>query len=220
MSNNAACWDNGCQTDKVRNEFIIPVVIDLFNAIRPQSILDVGAGTGFTARQIDRKLDYRPNWCLLDRDPERLDFATGKCPPRMNLETRCENFLSAKLACLSFDALFFGFTLLELGTGEDVLSSIDRLCGAKGTVIIAQPDVMLDVLAKGEHDPSLLKKFATEPVSLHKTDKFTLAEYPFHAERFESITYKVMRLGFSLERFEREVFDGGAVFLLAFVRRD
>lgn len=220
MLNDAVLWDTGCKTDKVRNDFVIPIGIDLFNKRQPKSILDVGAGTGFTARHIDEKLNFRPNWCLLDSDAERLAFAASKFSVNMKSEIKCDNFLSADFADRKFDALFFGFTLLELGTCEKVLSQIDRLSAKRGVVVIAQPDVMQDVLASGHGDANLLEKFAAGPVSLRKVDKFTGAEYPFQAERFESVTHKVMQLGFSLERFEKEVFDGRAVFLLAFTRQD
>lgn len=218
--NEAARWEKGCETDRVRNEFVVPIAIQLFNVLQPKSILDVGAGTGFTARHIDQKLNYRPNWSLLDSDSERLALASRKCPQGMVVKTICDNFLSAASIVEKFDALFFGFTLLELGTNEQVLSQIDRLCAKRGAIVIAQPDVMQDVLAIASNDTNILNAFAAGPVSLRKIDKFTEAEYPFHAERFESVTYKLMRLGFSLERFEKEVFDGRVVFLLAFVRRD
>ncbi len=132
----------------------------------------------------------------------------------------CGNFLSADVIDQKFDALFFGFTLLELGTGDDVLARIEQLCAQDGTIIIAQPDVMQDVLASNGGDGDLLKRFAVGPVDISKTDKFTQAVYPFHAERFESVAYKIMQLGFALEKFDKEVFDDSAVFLLAFTRRN
>jgi ubiquinone/menaquinone biosynthesis C-methylase UbiE len=211
-------WEAGCDRDDVRNKFVIPVVGQMFNVLRPNSVLDVGAATGFTARHIDSQLNYRPNWCLLDSSSERLTLASDKCPSTMNAEVVCDDFLNSKAIERKFDALFFGFTLLELGTGDEVLSRIDSLCAKRGVVVIAQPDVMQDVLANDGSNSNLVQKFVAGPVNLRKTDKFTHTEYPFHAERFESVTYKVMRLGFSLERFEKEVFDGRAVFLLAFTR--
>jgi ubiquinone/menaquinone biosynthesis C-methylase UbiE len=220
LLNDADRWEVGCKNDKVRNEFVIPETARLFHTLRPRSILDIGDATGFTARHIDEKLNYRPSWTLLDSDSERLALASVKCPVNMNFEIRRDNFLSIKPVERKFDALFFGFTLLEIGTGQDVLSQIDSLCAKKGVVVVAQPDVMQDVLASSESDSSLLGRFAAGSVSLRKTDKFTKVEYPFHADRFESVTYKVMQLGFSLERFAKESFDGRAVFLLAFVRQN
>lgn len=218
--NDAARWDAGCGNDKVRNEFVIPHVSQLLNAMKPKTILDVGSGTGFTARHIDQKLNYRPDWVLLDSNSERLALAAEKRPSNMKSEFICGNFLSAKAVDRKFDALFFGFTLLELGAGDEILSRIDSLCAQGGAVIVAQPDVMQDVLASGDSDADLLKRFTAGPVDLRKVDKFTQAEYPFHAERFESVTYKVMQLGFTLKTFGKEIFDESAVFLLAFVRRD
>ena len=220
FSDGAIQWDVGCENDCVRKNFIIPAATRLFSELKPESILDVGAGTGFTARHIDDKLNYCPSWTLLDSNPDRLALATSKCPSSMKFEIKCENFLIMESTKRKFDALFFGFTLLELGTGDEVLSRIDNLCSKQGTIVIAQPDVMQDVLASCSSDTSMLENFISGPVSLRKTDKFTKTEYPFHAERFESVAYKVMQLGFSLVRFEKEVFDGRAVFMLVFRRQN
>jgi hypothetical protein len=77
---------------------------------------------------------------------------------------------------------------------------------------------MQDVIAKNADMSQIVADFIKGPVGLDKVDKFTGNNYPFQAERFESVAYKIMKLGFVMQSFEKETFDGRAVFLLAFSR--
>jgi hypothetical protein len=122
------------------------------------------------------------------------------------------------LAIKNLIALFFGFTILEIGIAEGTLKRIDELCADDGMVILVQPDVIQDVLASTSNSSDLLERLLTGPIDIQKVDRFTNEPYLFRAERFEAVVHKIMQLGFTLQRFEKEIFDGKAVFLLAFNR--
>ena len=68
-------WEEGCRTDRVRNEFIIPTLHNHLEQFKPQKILDIGSGTAYIARTIDKLLSYNPLWTIIDTSQERIDFA-------------------------------------------------------------------------------------------------------------------------------------------------
>ncbi|HYM45214.1 MAG TPA: class I SAM-dependent methyltransferase [Solirubrobacteraceae bacterium] len=69
-------WEQGCATDKVRNEVVIPHLADVLCSLRARSVLDLGSGTGY----ITRVLAQAPwatgiSWTLVDIDEQLLRYA-------------------------------------------------------------------------------------------------------------------------------------------------
>lgn len=219
MATDAENWDTGSQNDHVRNDFIIPNLAAILNQYKPQSILDVGAATGYVARKVDGKLNYRPKWTLLEQNSERLKFAFEKKPTAMIADPVESSFLETAKPIIKYEALVISFTLLELGMSDDVFRRIRESCSTSGIVVIALPDVWGDVLVASQSDTLIAERFLTKSVTIQKIDKFTSTEYPFIAQRLELLIYSILELGFILELFKKNDFDTGTVYLLAFKSR-
>jgi SAM-dependent methyltransferase len=107
MTDNADRWEHGCQRDDVRNRFVIPRAAEIFNQFRPHSILDVGSGTGYTARLIDNILKYRPTWSLIDCDADRSRIAAANKPEAMDAGFICSDFIGTDFGNQKFDCPVF-----------------------------------------------------------------------------------------------------------------
>jgi SAM-dependent methyltransferase len=191
-------WDDGCRNDSRRNAFVIPEVARILAVERPSSVLDVGAGTGYVAREVDRRLDIRPEWVLLDINAGRLDLANRLKPRAMaqrTLESDITTFVASEQR---FSAALATFTLLEITDVIAFAGSVWQLLVQHGVLIIALPDAWEDVIAESVSRPSSISEYINGRTSLNKVDKFTETPYPFEALRIEALIQCFLELGFHL----------------------
>ncbi|HEX8224258.1 MAG TPA: class I SAM-dependent methyltransferase [Allosphingosinicella sp.] len=203
----------------MRNSFVIPQIARILAAYRSQTILDIGAGTGYVARMVDASLDYRPRWTLVDVNAERLALAQTHRPPTMALEAVVGNVFDWPLGDRRFDAVVITFTLLEI---ED----IDRLCTLlalhmdEGAILsLAMPDAWVDVLEYSQVEPAIVQRYVVGPVAISKRDKFTGEEYPFRAARIEDLLSRVLGAGFDLFELNHGRVGDASAFVLTLRRR-
>jgi 2-polyprenyl-3-methyl-5-hydroxy-6-metoxy-1,4-benzoquinol methylase len=218
-SSKAESWDAGSQNDNVRNDFVIPNLINMLNHYKPASILDVGAATGYIARRVDNGLDYKPSWFLLDQNSELLQFAVDHLPDGMLAQSINTDFFDPQNVVAKYDAVLLSFTLLEVKSIEGAVQSVIANCAANGIVVIVLPDVWSDILTASQTDHSIATSFLTKSVAIQKVDKFTGTEYPFNAQRVELWIHKILLSGFTLEKFEIGNFENGNTYILAFKNR-
>lgn len=211
-------WESGSAGDPVRNILVIPMVSQIFEDLRPSSILDFGAGTGYISRKIKERLSYHTAWTLLDRNQDRLNVAVRE-NEHENLKIICGDFSNDALEIQSFDAILASFTLLETGVTQEIVDWFAEHCHPDGTVVIVLPDVLPDVLLADAVSSGTAYEFSSGEALIQKIDKFTNSEYPFRAFRNESVLEFFLKRYFSLERFHRGQVDEKSVFVFAFRRR-
>lgn len=69
-------WEQGCRTDEIRNSFVVPTLAGIVERTRPNSVIDIGCGTGYIARGVAGLVSNPAlDWRLLDHAPDMLDFA-------------------------------------------------------------------------------------------------------------------------------------------------
>lgn len=194
----ASKWDEGCENDDVRNQFVIPRLIKLVNEIRPKHVLDIGAGTGYIVRTVDAGVNTDVKWTLVDMDQERIAFLMNTMPKTVSFEAFANNFIQDDLGLHKFDCVLLLFTLLELNLDMELFSKIRGLTNQNGIVVITMPDSLEDVLKAAAQEPSLLTDFVNGKCIIPKVDKFTNEEYPFKAHRFEYIIQLMLYSNFTL----------------------
>jgi SAM-dependent methyltransferase len=219
MDSDAQRWERGSRDDPMRNRFVIPALAGIVRIDRPRSILDIGAGTGYVARQIDAVLDYDPAWTLIDLSQERLDLAQERCPDEMKLECLAGNVFDWPWEVGRFDAVLITFTLLEI-------QDVNRLCGLisrhtiEGALLaVTMPDAWVDVLEHARACPEIVRKYVEGPVEIPKLDKFTGESYPFRASRVEDLLARILRAGFNLTHLEHGRVTKQSAFVMAFKRQ-
>ena len=219
MESEAERWEFGSRRDPIRNEFVVPVLVKLLEQSRPQTILDIGPGTGYVARKIDDLLSFRPSWTLVDLAEERLKLAEANSSNQMKLECLTGNVFEWPWEVGRFEAVLITFTLLEI---EDV----DRLCGlisehtTDGALLaVTMPDAWVDVLEHADSDPEIIKKYVEGPVEIPKLDKFTGEEYPFRATRIEDLLSRILKGGFNLVQLDHGRIANHSAFVLGFRRQ-
>jgi SAM-dependent methyltransferase len=212
-------WEDGSRDDAMRNSFVIPQVARILAARRPQTILDIGAGTGYVARMINELLRYQPEWVLVDANVDRLALAEAHRPLAMALEAVPGNIFDWPLGERRFEAVIITFTLLEI---ED----IDRLCTLlashmdEGAVLtLAMPDAWVDVLEYSQTEPEIVQRYVVGAVAIPKRDKFTGEVYPFRAARMEDLLSRVLGAGFDLFELNHGRVGEASAFVLALRRR-
>lgn len=208
-------WELGCRGDQVRNGFVIPELTRIVSTVRPATILDVGAGTGYVAREINHRLDYAPLWTLIDSDPERVAVARSHSSDLMLQEVLAEDVMSLP-DVQKYDAVLVTFTLLEVADVAACVAKLRRLMTPYSVLTVVLPDVWIDVLAASAWDATLIPKFLTDRVAIPKNDKFTGTPYPFEAIRTESLIDMVLRAGFALVEIRKSATPAAGVFMLTF----
>ena len=213
--NEAQAWEAGCSSDPIRNQFLIPNLVDLFTRERSTKILDVGSGTGYIPRKVDGMLGYRPEWTLVDTDPQRMSVATSSKPPEMQMLGVVGRIDSTELECSAYDAVLLTFTLLEAEKPALMLEDITSLVAVNGLLVVAVPDGWKDIIDASNGNLTLSQRFLKTSVELPKIDKFTGSPYPFCMMRIESLISTVLQRQFVLEVLEQGGCDGD-VYMLVF----
>lgn len=218
MNSEAQRWEEGSRSDPIRNDFVIPILARWIEADRPVTILDIGAGTGYIARQIDIRLRFRPAWTLVDLNRERPDLAERCRPADMVLERLVGNVFDWPWEVGRFEAVLITFTLLEI-------ADINRLCGLiskhmpEGALLaVTMPDAWVDVVEHSSRDPDVVRRYVDGPVEIPKVDKFTGERYPFRTTRMEDLLGRVLKAGFSLTDLEHGRLGPQSAFVLGFRR--
>lgn len=208
-------WELGCRRDEVRNGFVIPELTRIISTVRPATILDVGAGTGYVAREINHRLDYAPLWTLIDSDPERVAVAKSYSSDLMLQEVLADDVMSLPDA-QKYGAVLVTFTLLEVADVAACVAKLRRLMTPFAILTVVLPDAWVDVLAASVLDPTLVAKFVTDRVAIPKNDKFTGSPYPFEAIRTEYLIDMVLGAGFVLVEITKSSAPAAGVFMLTF----
>jgi len=209
-------WDDGCKEDEVRNEFVIPKLVQLINEMRPSQVLDIGTGTGYIVRSVDACVRQKPEWTLIDMDEERIAFAVKEMSQSVNFKVYTKNFMEDEIQGGPFDFVLLLFTLLELDLKMELFSKVKQLTSENGYVVITMPDSLEDVLKSAVKTPSLLSDFVKGRCVLGKVDKFTEEEYPFKAHRFEYIVQLMLQSSFSLIKMFSHMNGDNETFMLVF----
>lgn len=196
-TSDAERWEAGSVQDPMRNSFLIPALVNLFEESRPTTILDIGSATGYLPRTIDAQLSYRPTWTLIERDAARLTLFDRLAPPTMIREVIQDEFQHANLAEASFGAVIATFTLLEMEDWAKAIRKVIGLVGLGGFAILALPDVWRDALENPGADREVHRKL-WHGLEIAKVDKFTGNPYPFNAVRMEAIIEMFLTDGFVL----------------------
>jgi SAM-dependent methyltransferase len=212
-------WEAGSREDPIRNDFVIPVVARLIKAEHPATILDIGAGTGYVARQIDIRLSFRPKWTLIDLNPERLQLAETYRPAEMELERLAGNVFDWPWEVGRFEAVLITFTLLEIQDVDRLCSLISAHTTDGALLAVTMPDAWVDVLEYASEDLAVVRRYVDGPVEIPKVDKFTGQQYPFRATRIEDLLGRVLKAGFDLVDLEHGRVGDQSAFVLAFRRR-
>lgn len=208
-------WEHGCRSDEVRNGFVIPELTRIVSTVRPAAILDVGAGTGYIAREVNHRLDYAPIWTLVDCDPERVALARSYSSDIM-LQEVLETDVMSLPDVQKYDAVLVTFTLLEVADIPVCVAKLRRLMNPFSVLSVVLPDAWADVLDASATDPALVTQFLCERVSIPKNDKFTGKPYPFEAIRTESLIGMVLHAGFVLVEIRKTAAPLAGVFMLTF----
>lgn len=198
----ADLWEDGCEGDPVRNQLVIPALIETIERWRPASIVDLGSGTGFVARMVDAGLTYRPSWTLIDRDVTRIRVAEDKCSAPMHVKHIASDLVLAadNIAEDRFEAALLCFTLLEFRDELLLLNVLHRFLSVGGIVIVVLPDPWQEI---NRDSNTVSDELLRNRLSRKKRDKFTGLEYPFHISRNELFISHMNKLGFLLGSIDR-----------------
>jgi ubiquinone/menaquinone biosynthesis C-methylase UbiE len=216
LDSDAENWDNGSQKEDARNNVIIPKLAFELNKFNPNTILDIGAATGYVAREVDKQLHRRPMWTLLDSAKNRLSYAEKVKPTNMRAKFIGGDLFEFQSSDDHFEAIIMCFTLLELKWTEKLFERLKSICSENGRLLVVLPDSWCDVLHSGTNAQANAMKFLNEAVNVEKTDKFTLKKYPFIAQRLEVLLVGLTRQGFSLVHFEDTALEKSKILMLTF----
>lgn len=210
-------WDEGCGECEIRNGFIIPALIELIARNRFPIIIDLGAGTGYIAREVSQNLQHQHEWILIDRAEDRCEFAATKCSSIPALRVTNDDIFEISPNKNPDTIYLFCNTALEMELSSERLDFLSQLAKSGAGIIVCIPDTLSDVLkdldGSGSED---FESFRNGSVELEKFDDFTGEQYPFHAHRPIEIVHQFVQRGLSLTQLHRTtVSDGQYLFWFA-----
>lgn len=211
-------WEQGCQSDVVRNGFIAPNLGRILETHKPHTILDIGTGTGYVPRIVDQQLSYRPAWTLIDLNRSRLALAERLKGSTMQMATIAADVLEHRFNT-PFDAVLITFTMLEIVDADRLIDRLPTIVGEEGLLLLSIPDTWRDVLSYSVDEPGAVTAFLAGTASVPKIDKFTGDSYPFRAMRIEYLISQVLTAGFELFELAESNSNDTGTYILAFRRR-
>lgn len=200
-------WDEECAGCTYRNDFIIPALRSFIERHSPTSILDVGAASGYIARNVANS-HPGPHWTLLDADPHRIDLARELCAGNFSFEVGSVFEISLG----TFDLVLLSNTLLEFELSDNKLARLTQLANPAGWLVAVLPDTSADVVSEWRKGNDCFDAYARGNLKLNKEDKFTQAPYPFVAHRPIDVVSAFVDRGFPLKECKRNTSDGAFFF--------
>ena len=201
-------WNQSCAKCEARNGFIIPYIVKLAKETDARVISDLGCGTGYLAREINKNLSsLRPRFQLIDNNSDFLSFA-------QQLTFGLDNFSFHNINLLEqlennhiadADISLLVYTFLESPFSDFNLKTILSFAKPSGRIVVVLPDVMEDVIATAKANFYKLGEFQNGHCKPKENQKIDYPLQRFHANRLEWIIGKFLSLGLhliSLERFE------------------
>lgn len=190
-------WEQGCRDDHIRNNLIVPELVALIERLRPATIVDLGAGTGYVARAVDEALTYRAKWTLIDNDLARLTVARENAANSMVVTYIKDDIRlldDNKLNGDKFDLVLLCFTPLEFSSLQLLFGNARSLIDMNGWLALILPDPLQETTGSLQE----MRRLMGGRVSLQKVDKFTGETYPFYISRNEDVISDALSNGFSL----------------------
>ncbi|MDH3030141.1 class I SAM-dependent methyltransferase [Methylobacterium fujisawaense] len=192
-------WDQGCATDEIRNQFVIPAIIEVASANDPDSIIDIGCGSGYIAREVEAGgIAKGVAWRLLDYSTDMLSFARSRCTDiertafiRHDLRVEPRDIPKSILG-------YVAYTFLDFLLDETIALHVSDLIMEGGTLLVFLPDVLEDVIEAAGQDPAVLDEYRSGHCSLAKRDKFTSKNVLFEANRVENVIQLFLGAGLVL----------------------
>lgn len=190
-------WHSGCETDRARNEFIVPQIVTAFELDAVKTAVFVGSATAYIPLRVTQSRPLR-KCVLIDMDEERMEFSLGVDVLADEVERISKRFEDTNLA-EPLDAVIMSNTLLEFQLTQDFAKKVRSVLKPQGLLLIFVPDVLEDVIdAHLGGDVLALKNFTNGVHKLIKQDKFTAQPYNFYAHRNITIIESFLRIGFVL----------------------
>jgi malonyl-CoA O-methyltransferase len=142
FNNAAATYDNHADLQR----YVVDNLVENLDAIRisPNSILDLGAGTGYCARELTARYPKTPI-TLLDVSPEMLKHARNNAPRWFSRERYvCADAESIPIANASVDFIFSSLTLQWCNRLDDVFKECHRVLKPNGLLLFSSlgPDTL------------------------------------------------------------------------------
>lgn len=215
-------WDNFVRNDNIRNEVIIPHLINCLyqNQAKDLHIADIGCGTGYIPYTIISAVNKIQSCICLDIDDNIIIYAKQKYN-NTKLEFKIHDLFN-EFPVNNLDIIYSIFTLVEFKLTEDLCQNIFNSMTKNGQILIYIPDFLIDILKdKSSYD---VEKYTDGCLSTNKIDKKTKIEYPFYMNRMEFIIKSFLNVGFKLSMLDVLEFtdsnEKNRIFSLLFVKQD
>ncbi len=213
-------WDSFVREDYIRNNVILPHLINYINSNHKKihHLADIGCGTGYIPYRIISSAINIQTFNCLDIDEKVITFANQKYY-NSKLEFIVHDLFKI-LPINNLDFIYSIFTLLEFKLTDELCYNIFNAIAYEGQLLIYIPDFLIDILKN-------INSYNTETyidgcLSTKKIDKKTKIEYPFYMNRIEFIIHAFIKVGFSLNSLEILDFvdsnEKNRIFSLLFVK--
>jgi SAM-dependent methyltransferase len=198
-------WERGCRTDEIRNSFVVPTLVGIIGRSRPNSVVDIGCGTGYITREVAAQVGpLKPDWRLLDHAPDMLEFAEEMAIPSGRVQYFLHDLTTSPLGQVPVSDLgFLAYTLLDFPLNDEMTHNIAALIAPIGRLIVFLPDVLEDVVERAKEEPGIMDQYIEGHCSLAKKDKFTARNVLFEANRVEYVISMFLETGMFLTKVDR-----------------
>lgn len=211
-------WHVGCESDPIRNDFILPAIHKIVDEIPNCRLVDIGASTGFIVEKLITNGAKFSEILIVEKCESRLNYAKSVLGGSIVRFLHSDVLSDPPPKINDFDVVLLCNLMVEIEVIDDMARRISQFVRPGGKLVVAHPDTLVDLVA---HYPRLtvgdVSAYTGGRVKLDKTDKFTGTPYPFFAHRISSVIRAFCVSGLSLTDFER--FEGGSAYVLLVFER-
>ncbi len=195
-------WNKHVEVDDVRNNFILPRIINFIDKNNINSILDIGSGSGYIANELIKSSKRKIEITCIEKNKRNIDFSKEKYDNYKNQIT----YINSKFENLDFskkyDINLIIFTLLEFKISKNFINNISKSLNNFGFSYIIIPDFLIDIVE--QNNMMYLKNYAEQNYvkfqNKHISSNFKI---PFIANRIEKIIEDMIESNFVLVKFKK-----------------
>ncbi len=193
-------WHSYVKKDLIRNQFVIPYIVEIVNKFEIKSVIDIGSGSGYVAAEVSRLLDKNISILCIDKSGRNINFSKTIYKNINGLSFEKGSFEDIIIKD-TFDLSLLVFTLVDFKINNSFIEKIALHTTSNGYSLIVIPDFLSDILEMNSLNllVSYLNNSSVELGNKEICHKFSI---PFVANKTEKIVEFMYSNNFTLVDFK------------------
>ena len=193
-------WHYYVKKDLIRNQFVIPYIIELINRFEIKKVIDIGSGSGYVAAEVSRLVENKITLFCIDKSGRNINFSK-KTYDNVNGLTFVKGSFENLIIKDIYDLSLVVFTFVDFKINNSFIKKISLHTSNNGYSLIVIPDFLSDILEMNDRD-LLISYLNNSSVELGNKEICRKFSIPFVANKTEKIIELMYLNNFTLIDFK------------------